>query len=383
MGAGALAVRRRKATARLKEDPGGGLAEPPGPQNGSCSQKVFGVPLQELEQRGLTEHGVPTPVRTLVDFLTEHGLAQEGLFRVAGSVRAVEELRRGFESGLPVRLDGGDVSAAASLLKRFVRELPGGLLTSALTPHLLQALLDDQTGAQESCLRDLIRELPHLHYCLLRYLCRFLRKVAEHQAQNRMDIHNLATVFGPNCFHVPPGLEGMKQQDLCNKIMAKILENYDSLFEVDYAESDNRRCEHLGRLILVKEASCRNSLPSLQAEDVERDLPKPPSPKPRLMSSLVLIDRKLFLYNQLRQGYQLSSVSFNTVLEIFPHLLSCFRSVESVLRVYGWTLTHVIGMTEVLYKRQFGNSFQNFDENCLMTREPIQGIYQKTVQPKP
>ncbi|XP_054994761.1 protein FAM13A isoform X1 [Sorex araneus] len=285
MGAGALAVRRRKATARLSEDPGGSVAEPPGPQNSSCGQKIFGVPLQELQQRGLTEHGVPTLVGTLVDFLTEYGLGQEGLFRVAGSVRAVEELRRGFESGRPVRLEAGDVSAAASLLKGFVRELPGGLLTSALAPRLLQALPDDQTGAQESCLRDLLRELPRLHYCLLKCLCRFLRKVAEHQAQNRMDIHNLATVFGPSCFHVPPGLEGMKQQDLYNKIMAKILENYDSLFDVDYAESDHQRCQNLGRLILVKEASCRSSLPSLRAEDVERDVLKPLSPRPRLLKS--------------------------------------------------------------------------------------------------
>ena len=51
---------------------------------------------------------------------------------------------------------------------------------------------------------------------------------------------------------VPPGLEGMKEQDLCNKIMAKILENYNTLFEVEYVENDNQRCENLARLIIVK-----------------------------------------------------------------------------------------------------------------------------------
>lgn len=47
---------------------------------------------------------------------------------------------------------------------------------------------------------------------------------------------------------MPPGLEGVKEQDLCNKIMAKILENYNTLFEVEYMENDNQRCENLARL---------------------------------------------------------------------------------------------------------------------------------------
>lgn len=44
----------------------------------------------------------------------------------------------------------------------------------------------------------------------------------------------------------------MKEQDLCNKIMAKILENYNTLFEVEYTEIDNQRCENRARLIIVK-----------------------------------------------------------------------------------------------------------------------------------
>ncbi|KAL4843300.1 hypothetical protein H8958_009303 [Nasalis larvatus] len=102
--------------------------------------------------------------------------------------------------------------------------------------------------------------------------------------QNRMNVHNLATVFGPNCFHVPPGLEGMKEQDLCNKIMAKILENYNTLFEVEYTENDQPRCENLARLIIVKEASYKNSLPILLTRGLERDMPKPP-PKTKIPKS--------------------------------------------------------------------------------------------------
>lgn len=58
--------------------------------------------------------------------------------------------------------------------------------------------------------------------------------------------------FFPLISSVSPGLEGMKEQDLCNKIMAKILENYNTLFEVEYVENDTQRCENRARLIIVK-----------------------------------------------------------------------------------------------------------------------------------
>ncbi|XP_078222982.1 protein FAM13A isoform X15 [Callithrix jacchus] len=76
----------------------------------------------------------------------------------------------------------------------------------------------------------------------------------------------------------------MKEQDLCNKIMAKILENYNTLFEVEYTENDHLRCENLARLIIVKEASCKNSLPILLTRGLERDMPKPP-PKTKIPKS--------------------------------------------------------------------------------------------------
>ncbi|XP_025729217.1 protein FAM13A isoform X4 [Callorhinus ursinus] len=277
MGAGALAICQSKAAVRLKEDMKKIVAVPLNEQRNSTYKKLFGVSLQDLQQQGLTENGIPAIVGTIVEYLVKHGLTQEGLFRVNGNVKVVEQLRCKFESGAPVELGrDGDVCSAASLLKLFLRELPESVVTSALHPRFIQLFRDDRNDAQESSLRNLIEELPDTHYCLLKYLCQFLTKVAKHHVQNRMNIHNLATVFGPNCFHVPPGLEGMKEQDICNKIMAKLLENYNTLFEVEYTENDNQRCENLARLIIVKEASCKNALPNiLITKDLERDMQKP------------------------------------------------------------------------------------------------------------
>uniref|UniRef100_A0A803XLN7 Rho-GAP domain-containing protein n=1 Tax=Meleagris gallopavo TaxID=9103 RepID=A0A803XLN7_MELGA len=66
-------------------------------------------------------------------------MTQEGLFRVNGSMKMVEQLRLQYERGEEVELvKDGDVYSAASLLKLFLRELPDGIITSALQSKLIQ-----------------------------------------------------------------------------------------------------------------------------------------------------------------------------------------------------------------------------------------------------
>ncbi|XP_064507970.1 protein FAM13A isoform X6 [Pseudopipra pipra] len=256
MGAGALAVRQSKTAVRLKEDMKKIAVLPLNKQRDSTCPKVFGVSLLELQQQGLSKNGIPIVVWNIVEYLTQHGMTQEGLFRVNGSMKMVEQLRLQYERGEEVELvKDGDVYSAASLLKLFLRELPDGIITSALHPRFIQLYQDTRNDMQkESYLKELLKELPEAHYCLLKYLCQFLIKVAEHHVENRMNLCNLATVFGPNCFHVPSGFEGIKEQEICNKIMTKMLENYNTLFELEGLEKDEEKpvCEELARIILVK-----------------------------------------------------------------------------------------------------------------------------------
>ncbi|KAM6402229.1 protein FAM13A isoform 7-T7 [Pluvialis apricaria] len=255
MGAGALAIRQSKSAVRLKEDMKKIAALPLNKQRDTTCPKVFGVSLLELQQQGLSKNGIPIVVWNIVEYLTQHGMTQEGLFRVNGSMKMVEQLRLQYERGEEVELvKDGDVYSAASLLKLFLRELPDGIITSALHPRFIQLYQDTRNDTQkESNLKELLKELPDAHYCLLKYLCQFLVKVAEHHVENRMNLCNLATVFGPNCFHVPSGFEGIKEQEICNKIMTKMLENYNTLFELEGLKKDEKPvCEELARIILVK-----------------------------------------------------------------------------------------------------------------------------------
>ncbi|XP_050926529.1 protein FAM13A isoform X6 [Lates calcarifer] len=117
-----------------------------------------------------------------------------------------------------------------------------------------------------SDMRDLIQQLPDVHHSLLRYLCHFLTLVECNHKDNRMTALNLATVFGPSVFHVAPGFEALKEQNICNKIMVKLIQNYNSIFETN---REKEGCtDELSTLIIVK---------SQEAHVMDADTKKSPS----------------------------------------------------------------------------------------------------------
>ncbi|XP_073457029.1 protein FAM13A isoform X2 [Aquarana catesbeiana] len=279
MGAGALTMCQSKAAVRLKEDMKKVVVRPGRGQPTVPCRKVFGVPLRDLHKEGLVVNGVPALVWNVVEYLRSEGVTHEGLFRVNGNVKVVEQLRLKYESGEPLSLlEDGDVYSAASLLKLFLREMPDGVISTALLPKFIQIYQETGSDAQrENRLKELIHELPDTHYSLLKYLCHFLTQVVERHAENKMNIYNLATVFGPNCFHVSPGFEGMKQQEVCNKIVAKLLEDYSKFFECEQTEKDSL-CEDMARIITVKEFNSDKQLIPTRSAEIEV-----PSISPRIM----------------------------------------------------------------------------------------------------
>lgn len=80
--------------------------------------------------------------------LTPPALHQEGLFRVNGNVRAVETLKQHLEGGGDVNLlSESDSCTVASLLKQYLRDLPGGLVVMTVQ----QALIQHYQGKSPTC----------------------------------------------------------------------------------------------------------------------------------------------------------------------------------------------------------------------------------------
>ncbi|XP_076768954.1 protein FAM13B isoform X1 [Arvicanthis niloticus] len=211
--------------------------------NSDLANKIFGIPLDELQQGGHPDNEVPFIVRHVVDYIEEHGgLEQQGLFQVNGNAETVEWLRQRYDSGEEVDLvKEADVPSAISLLRFFLQELPEPVIPGSLHSHLLQLSQDynneDEFGRK---LRFLLQQLPPVNYSLLKFLCRFLANVASHH-EEIWSANSLAAVFGPDVFHIYTDVEDMKEQEIVSRIMAGLLENYDEFFEneeEDFSSND-------------------------------------------------------------------------------------------------------------------------------------------------
>ncbi|XP_006866169.1 PREDICTED: protein FAM13B isoform X2 [Chrysochloris asiatica] len=211
--------------------------------NSDLANKIFGIPLDELQQGGHPDNEVPFIVRHVVDYIEEHGgLEQQGLFQVNGNAETVEWLRQRYDNGEEVDLvKEADVPSAISLLRFFLQELPEPVIPGSLHIHLMQLSQDynneDEFGRK---LRFLLQQLPPVNYSLLKFLCRFLANVASHH-EEIWSSNSLAAVFGPDVFHIYTDVEDLKEQEIVSRIMAGLLENYYEFFEneeEDFSSND-------------------------------------------------------------------------------------------------------------------------------------------------
>ncbi|XP_055000074.1 protein FAM13B isoform X12 [Sorex araneus] len=206
--------------------------------NSVLANKIFGIPLDELQQGGHPDNEVPFIVRHVVDYIEEHGgLEQQGLFQVNGNAETVEWLRQRYDSGEEVDLvKEADVPSAISLLRFFLQELPEPVIPGSFHIHLMQLSQDDNNEDEFGRkLRFLLQQLPPVNYSLLKFLCRFLANVASHH-EEIWSANSLAAVFGPDVFHIYTDVEDLKEQEIVSRIMAGLLENYFEFFENEEEE---------------------------------------------------------------------------------------------------------------------------------------------------
>lgn len=94
---------------------------------GTPSGAVFGQRLDETvayEQK-FGPHLVPILVEKCSEFILEHGVSEEGIFRLPGQDNLVKQLRDAFDAGERPSFDREtDVHTVASLLKLYLRDLP-------------------------------------------------------------------------------------------------------------------------------------------------------------------------------------------------------------------------------------------------------------------
>jgi hypothetical protein len=199
---------------------------------GECQDLIWGISLVDYATaRGLPEGDIPKVVRICIREVDRRGLEAEGIYRVSGRLAAVQELQRRIEAnerafrfsqsthptaaadkdgqsqsqpqfqGQGPVSDDVDIFIVSSLLKSYLRELPEPVFRFPLADRLAHtADVAEHRAAGFPLLRAKMRRLPVVHFAVLRAVVEHLARVAGRAAQNRMDVKNLAIVFGPVMF---------------------------------------------------------------------------------------------------------------------------------------------------------------------------------------
>ncbi|XP_062511693.1 uncharacterized protein LOC134187556 isoform X2 [Corticium candelabrum] len=198
------------------------------------AKRMFGLPLDEVMRDAAPGAVVPRLVVKICEFIEQEGMDLEGVFRVSGNQKIVEKLKAEFDTrGDADLMIVQDVAAVASVLKHFLRELPVPLIPNEMKPQFLGVYAKNQDN-QEACAKELatlVSHLPAAHFQLLKYVLKFLVKVAHNEPQNKMGIIPLAIVFGPNIFRLSDGLAALKEQQFTNGVVAVFLQHFDVMFK--------------------------------------------------------------------------------------------------------------------------------------------------------
>ncbi|XP_030063767.1 SH3 domain-binding protein 1 isoform X2 [Microcaecilia unicolor] len=146
---------------------------------------------------------IALPIEACVMMLLAKGMKEEGLFRLAAGASILRKLKYSLASGSS-NIDEFylEPHAVAGALKSYLRELPQPLMTYELYDDWFKAANVKEPERRLECFREVCSKLPKENYNNLRYLIKFLAKLAEHQEVNKMTPSNIAIVLGPNLLWV-------------------------------------------------------------------------------------------------------------------------------------------------------------------------------------
>lgn len=175
----------------------------------------FGVKVQQVCKK--EKSAVPFVITTCVREVERRGINEVGLYRVSGSASDLQRLKRTFENDpyeAEQLLKEVDINTVTGLLKLYLRELPEALFTDALYPKFFEAFSKHDQEEKKVMLLNLFGKLPEVNQNVTVFLIDHMVKINSNEAQNKMSLHNLATVFGPSIIRPCSGSVGHSPSDL-------------------------------------------------------------------------------------------------------------------------------------------------------------------------
>lgn len=166
---------------------------------GEEEKPIFGVPLHIAVERSKSHDGIEIPVivRECIDYIEEHGLACESIYKISGLKSKVRHLKSQYNNREKVYLYEHEPHIVASLLKQFLRDLPEPILTSELAPKFEEAAALKNEKKRVEALCKLLGELPNCNRMLLSWIFVHMLHVVNLEKRNKMNIQNVSIALSP------------------------------------------------------------------------------------------------------------------------------------------------------------------------------------------
>ncbi|XP_012695942.1 rho GTPase-activating protein 20 isoform X2 [Clupea harengus] len=201
------------------------LDDPPPTPFFSAPGQLFGLPLNAV----CHDDALPRPIMDILVFLYQEAPFTRGIFRRSAGAKACRDLRDRLDSGSrDVSLVHESIFVIAAVLKDFLRNIPGSLLSSDLY-ELWMGAMDGPIEGEESqleAIQRLVGRLPCDNSLLLSHVLAVLHRVHLHSHDNQMNAFNLAICIAPSMLSGPalssPELEGDGAKKVCELVRLMI-----------------------------------------------------------------------------------------------------------------------------------------------------------------
>ncbi|XP_005378111.1 PREDICTED: rho GTPase-activating protein 20 [Chinchilla lanigera] len=161
--------------------------------------QLFGVSLQDICEND----NLPKSVLDMLFFLNRKGPLTRGIFRQSANVKSCRELKEKLNSGVEVHLDCESIFVIASVLKDFLRNIPGSIFLSDIYDHWVCVMDQGNDEEKINTIRRLLDQLPRANVILLRYLFGVLYNIEKNSSTNQMNAFNLAVCVTPSLIWPP------------------------------------------------------------------------------------------------------------------------------------------------------------------------------------
>jgi hypothetical protein len=198
------------------------------PTQFQTGRQQFGCSIYEQiwnQRRSVKRLPIPYIEHHMAEHMLKKGCEQaEGLFRLPGNLKRVEEMAEATNKGRDA-ISPAPMNDIASLFKKWFRDLPDPVVCKECLPRLRDAY-DDKSYIQ------FVSYLPRAHMLTFMYLIGFLQRLVRAQAVTLMTAKNLAIVFGPNVVQTDETTEAEMKRfaEIAIELIITLIEQWDTSY---------------------------------------------------------------------------------------------------------------------------------------------------------